>query len=143
MSKHDVHNFFTSHTFIKAATAGVLSAGLDNYLNNTARTNPQVIMKNATFGSIVAGSIIASDYIAPTFTHLVPIPDTALFSGKTLEHRLVEVSLGTSAALLVNTFVLPSSRGTLMSQAGIVLLSDFIGEYVSDYIKSKPLSYLS
>jgi hypothetical protein len=143
MSKHDVHNFFTSHTFIKAATAGVLSAGLDNYLNNTARTNPQVIMKNATFGGIVASSIIASDYIAPTFTHLVPIPDTALFSGKTLEHRLVEVSLGTSATLLVNTFVLPSSRGTLMSQAGIVLLSDFIGEYVSDYIKSKPLSYLS
>jgi hypothetical protein len=143
MSKHDVHNFFTSHTFIKASVAGVISAGLDNYLNNTARTNPQVIMKNATFGSIVAGSIIASDYIAPTFTHLVPIPDTALFSGKTLEHRLVEVSLGTSTTLLVNTFVLPSSRGTLMSQAGIVLLSDFIGEYVSDYIKSKPLSYLS
>jgi uncharacterized membrane protein YgaE (UPF0421/DUF939 family) len=73
----------------------------------------------------------------------VPIHDTALFSGKTLEHRLVEVSLGTSAALLVNTFVLPSSRGTLMAQAGIVLLSDFIGEYVADYAKSKPLSYLS
>jgi hypothetical protein len=145
MSKHDVHNFFTSHTFIKAATAGVLSAGLDNYLNNSgaARSNPQVIMKNATFGSIVAGSIIASDYIAPTFTHLVPIPDISLFSGKTLEHRLVEVSLGTSTTLLVNTFVLPSSRGTLMSQAGIVLLSDFIGEYVSDYVKSRPLSYLS
>ena len=100
-------------------------------------------MRNATFGSIVVGSIIAADYIAPTFTHLVPIPDIALFSCKTLEHRLIEVSLGTSAALLVNTFVYKASRGTLMAQAGIVLLSDFIGEYVSDYAKSQPLSYLS
>jgi hypothetical protein len=139
----EIDHFFKSHTFIKSATAGVIAAGLDNYLNNTARTNPQIIARNATFGAIVAGSIISSDYIAPTFTHLVPIPDTALFSGKTLEHRLIEVSLGTSAALLVNTFVFQASRGTLMSQAGIVLLSDFIGEYVADYAKSKPLSYLA
>ena len=101
----EIDHFFKSHTFIKSATAGVIAAGLDNYLNNTARTNPQIIARNATFGAIVAGSIISSDYIAPTFTHLVPIPDTALFSGKTLEHRLIEVSLGASAALLVNTFV--------------------------------------
>jgi hypothetical protein len=100
-------------------------------------------MRNATFGGIVAGSIIASDYIAPTFTHLVPIPDTALFSGKTLEHRLIEVSLGTSASVLLNTFVFQASRGTLMTQAGVVLLSDFVGEYVADYLKSQPLAYLS
>ena len=142
-STHAFDNFFKSHTFIKSVTAGVVAAGLDNYLNNTARTDPQVLMRNASFGTIVAGSIVASDYIAPSFTHLVPIPDTALFSGKTLEHRLIEVSLGTSAALLVNTFVYKASRGTLMAQAGIVLLSDFVGEYVSDYAKSQPLTYLS
>ena len=143
MSKHDVHNFFQSHTFIKASVAAGVAAGLDNYLNNSDRTNPKVIMKNASFGAIVGGSIIASDYIAPSLTHLVPIPDTALFSGKTLEHRLIEVSLGTTAALALNKFVYEASRGTLLSQAGIVLLSDFIGEYVADYAKSRPLSYLS
>ena len=142
-SSHAFDNFFKSHTFIKSTTAGILSAGLDNYFNNTARTNPQVLMRNATFGGIVAGSIIASDYIAPTFTHLVPIPDTALFSGKTLEHRLIEISLGTSASVLLNTFVFQASRGTLMTQAGIVLLSDFVGEYVADYLKSQPHAYLS
>ena len=73
----EMDHFFKSHCFIKSVTAGVVAAGLDNYLNSTARSNPVVLTRNATFGAIVAGSIISSDYIAPSFTHLVPIPDTA------------------------------------------------------------------
>ena len=141
---HDVEHFFKSHAFIKSLTAGVVAAGLDNYINSSDgyHMSPQIIASNVAFGSIVGGSIFASNYIAPSLTHLVPIPDTALFSGKTLEHRLIEVSLGTGGAVLLNQ-TLQKSYSTLMTQAGIILLSDFVGEYVGDYAKSKPLSYLS
>ena len=141
---HDVEHFFKSHVFIKSLAAGVVAAGLDNYLNASEgyRMNPQIIAGNVAFGSIVGGSILASNYIAPSLTHLVPIPDTALFSGKTLEHRLIEVSLATGGAVLLNQS-LRTSYTSLMTQAGIIVLSDFVGEYVADYAKSKPLSYLS
>jgi hypothetical protein len=141
---HDVEHFFKSHVFIKSLAAGVVAAGSDNYLNASEgyRMNPQIISGNVAFGSIVGGSILASNYIAPSLTHLVPIPDTALFSGKTLEHRLIEVSLGTGGAILLNQS-LRTSYASLMKQAGIIVLSDFVGEYVADYAKSKPLSYLS
>ena len=141
---HDVEHFFKSHVFIKSLAAGVVAAGLDNYLNASEgyRMNPQIISGNVAFGSIVAGSILASNYVAPSLTHLVPIPDTALFSGKTLEHRLIEVSLATGGAVLLNQS-LRTSYTSLMTQAGIIVLSDFVGEYVADYAKSKPLSYLS
>jgi hypothetical protein len=141
---YEVEHFLKSHTFIKSATAAVVAAGLDNYLNDQGRlTNSIVLSRNASFGLLVGGSIIAADYIAPSLTHLVPIPDTALFSGKTLEHRLIEVSLGTATAVGLNRFAFQQSVGSVVSQIGIVVLSDFIGEYVADYAKSKPLSYLT
>jgi hypothetical protein len=139
----EVDHFFKSHAFIKSLTAGVVAAGLDNYLNASDgyHMNPEIIAGNVAFGTIVGGSILASNYIAPTFTNLVPIPDTALFSGKTLEHRLIEVGLGTGGAVLLNQ-TLRTSYTTLMTQAGIIVLADVVGEYVGDYFKSKPLSYL-
>ena len=121
----------------------MLAAGLDNYVNYSGNiSNPNVLSRNISFGAVVGGSVYVSNYIAPSFTHMVPIPDTALFSGKTLEHRLIEVSLGTGGAILLNQS-LRTSYTSLMKQAGIIVLSDFVGEYVGDYAKSKPLSYLS
>ena len=140
----EVESFFKSHTFIKSAFATVVAAGLDNYINDESRiTNSIVLTRNASFGLLVGGSIIAADYIAPKLTHIIPIPDTALFSGKTLEHRLIEVSLGTSLAVGLNRFAFQQSVGSVINQIGIVVLADFVGEYAADYIKSKPLSYLS
>jgi hypothetical protein len=143
MTMAEVDHFFKSHAFIKSLTAGVVAAGLDNYLNASDgyHMNPEIIAGNVAFGTIVGGSILASNYIAPTFTNLVPIPDTALFSGKTLEHRLIEVGLGTGGAVLLNQ-TLRTNYTTLMTQAGIIVLADIVGEYVGDYAKSTPLSYL-
>jgi hypothetical protein len=74
---------------------------------------------------------------------MVPIPDTALFSGKTLEHRLIEVGLASGSAVLINKFAFSVPNKSLMTQIGIILLSDFVSEYVADYAKSKPLAYLT
>ena len=141
---HDVEHFFKSHCFIKSITAGAVAAGLDNYINYPpdVRASSVVLGRNMSFGIVVTGALIGANFVAPTLTHLVPIPDTALFSGKTLEHRLIEVSLGTGGAVALHR-VMGGTRTSLMSQVGIIVLSDFIGEYVADYVKSKPLSYLS
>ena len=141
---YEVEHFFKSHTFIKAATAVVVASALDNYVNDEGRMNNSIVLtRNVSFGLLVGGSIVAADYIAPSLTHLAPIPDTALFSGKTLEHRLIEVGLGTATAVGLNRFAFQQSVGSVVSQMAIVAFSDFVGEYVSDYIHSKPLSYLS
>jgi hypothetical protein len=122
----------------------VLAAGLDNYINYSGDiSNPNILSRNLSFGAVVGGSVYASNYIAPSFTHLVPIPDTALFSGKTLEHRLIEVGLASGSAILINKFAFGVSNKSLLSQVGIILLSDVVSEYIADYAKSKPLAYLS
>jgi len=144
MSNAELKHFFGSHQFIKSVSAGVIAAGLDNYVNYEGNiSNPNILTRNLTFGAIVGGSIYASNYIAPSFTHMVPIPDTALFSGKTLEHRLVEVGLASGSSLLINKFALNVTNRSLLTQLGIIVLTDVVSEYIADYAKSKPLAYLS
>ena len=143
LSNAEIKHFFGSHQFIKSISAGVLAAGLDNYINYSGTIAPGVISQNLTFGALVGGSVYASNYIAPSFTHMVPIPDTALFSGKTLEHRLIEIGLASGSAVLINKFAFGVPNKSLMTQIGIILLSDFVSEYVADYAKSKPLAYLT
>lgn len=142
MAKSEVEQFFRSHAFIKSLTAGLISAGLDNYVNDGGVLYPSVITKNLAFGTLVGGSIIASNYIAPSLTHLVPIPDTSLYSGKTLEHRLIEVGLSTGSAIIVNKVVFDITNVGIMKQIGIIVLADVLSEYIADYSKSTKLSYL-
>ena len=144
LSNAEIKHFFGSHQFIKSISAGVLAAGLDNYVNYSGDiSNPNILSRNISFGALVGGSVYASNYIAPSFTHMVPIPDTALFSGKTLEHRLIEIGLASGSAVLINKFAFGVPNKSLMTQIGIILLSDFVSEYVADYAKSKPLAYLT
>jgi hypothetical protein len=73
---------------------------------------------------------------------MVPIPDTALFSGKTLEHRLIEITLASAAATAVARYGFAMNIGSTFNQLGIVIISDVVGEYIADYAHSQPLTYL-
>ena len=132
-----------SHCAIKSLSAGAIAAILDNYIVENGSRSSYSYGRNISFGILVGSSIALADYAAPSLTHLTPIPDTALFSGKTLEHRLIEVSLGTATTLGVNRYIFGTSVGTMVQQVGIVVLSDFLGEYIADYAKNQALSYLS
>jgi hypothetical protein len=131
-----------SHSVLKSVSAGLVATALDNYIIENGSMNSFTLTRNVTFGCVVGGSIALADYVAPSLTHMTPIPDTALFSGKTLEHRLIEVSLGTAASVGVSNYVFSSSLGTMTQQVGIIVIADVVGEYVADYLCSKPLSYL-
>jgi len=101
------------------------------------------INKSLSFGAIVGGSIASAHYLAPSLTsHFHTIHDTALYSGKTLEHRLIEISLGSVAAIGATRLAFSSTVGNIINQIGIVVAADIAGEYISDYVNSQPLSYL-
>ena len=131
-----------SHSVIKSVSAGVIAAVLDNYIVEKGSTNAYSMARNISFGLVVGGGVALGDYIAPSLTNMIPIPDTALFSGKTLEHRLLEVSLGAVTSVGINRYIFRASAGTMAQQVGIAVLSDFLGEYIADYSKSSPLNYL-
>ena len=142
MNTKSVKKAIMSHCAIKALSGGVVAAGLDNYINHNAVMSSYTLTQSGTFGAIVAGAFVASDFIAPSLTNMVPIPDTALFSGKTLEHRLIEITLASAGATALGRYGFSMTFVPSINQIGIVALADIIGEYIADYAHSQPLSYL-
>jgi hypothetical protein len=134
-----------SHGVVKAVSCGVIAGALDNYVNEGSNMDARAIGRSAGFGTVVGGAIYASHCIAPSFTNMVPMADTSFFNGKTLEHRLIELTLGSAGAIalgksgVLNTVI---TNKDIPKKIGIIIIADVLGEYVADYVHSKPLSYL-
>ena len=140
-----IEHMLLGHGVVKAVSSAVIAGALDNYINEGGNMDARSVGRSAGFGTIVGGAIYASNYIAPSFTNMVPMADTSFFNGKTLEHRLIEITLGSAGAIalgktgIANNF-LPNRD--IPKKIGIILIADVLGEYVADYVHSKPLSYL-
>ena len=134
-----------SHATIKAFSAAVFAASLDAYLLKSRGTplNSLTLPRSLTFGAVVGGSFLIADMIAPDMTNMNHTNNSTFFSAKTIEHRLIELSLGGGTALAANKFVFNVSTSDLMTQAAIVGAANFLGEYVADYMTSQPLSYFA
>ena len=142
---HKIEHMLLSHGVVKAVSSAIIAGALDNYVIENSAMNSSALGRSAGFGAVVGGAIYASHYIAPSFTNMVPMADTSFFNGKTLEHRLIEITLGSAGAIalgktgIANNF-LPNRD--VPKKIGIILIADVLGEYVADYVHSKPLSYL-
>jgi hypothetical protein len=66
-------------------------------------TNPNAIKKSAMFGGVVGAGLLTADMIAPSVAAKQP-SNTHWMSSKTLEHRLIEVGVGTTAVVVFNNY---------------------------------------
>ncbi len=129
-------------TMMKPMVAGAVAVLLDrNVIGESDMT------RNAYFGAAVAVGIYASQFVTPLADMLPGLPslNDGIYEAKTLTKRIVEVSSGSASAYFLNKYVLMNDThpNELMYRIGIVAASDFIGEYVSDYMSGNPLAYLT
>ena len=102
---------------------------------------------------ILGACLSGSNYIASTMQELSMIPSISIaetynsenFNIKTVEQRLIELSLGIGSAYFANTVVLKNMRPNLPIQDILFIFggSSVISEYLSDYMFGQKLSYLS
>lgn len=117
-------------------TAIVATAG-DKYLLNQPDMN-----KSLYFGVAVGAGIYASSMITP----MLPSSQGSIdgISLKTLETRLAEIGIGAGSAYAINRYVLKNelNRNDMMMKLALIGASDFVSEYLVDYLQGKPLSFL-
>jgi hypothetical protein len=69
------------------------------------------------------------------------------YSGTTIFQRAIEVSVGSATAYGINKFVLTNDWSNnprdIAQRVGIVLASQVVSEYVMDYYKGRPVSYIA
>jgi hypothetical protein len=117
-------------------TAIVATAG-DKFILNQPDLN-----KSLYLGVAVGAGVFASGMITP----MLPASQGSIdgISLKTLETRLAEIGIGAGSAYAVNRFVLNNdmNRNDMMMKLALIAGSDFVAEYITDYLQGKPLSFL-
>ena len=98
---------------------------------------------------ILALTVGASSYISNKLTSSLPEMSNSLVQNsenldiKTLESRILELTLSTSGSFIVNKYILNNMRELPLSQYLFIFGTCSLGsEYISDYLFSEKLSYL-
>ena len=131
-----------NHEIIKAVSGGIAAGAINHYMSYGTEMNPNAVMRSLKFGGVVTAGLLVSGFATPGIAANQG-GNTHWMSAKTLEHRVIEVGLGTGAVVLVNNYVTATTGLPTLQIAGIVLAADFIGEYIADYATSQPLSYFA
>jgi hypothetical protein len=136
-------NFIANNPVVLKIACGSIVAGLlDRFVMGV-----EDVMSNATFGMVTGVSLGAGLYVSSMIPMpIIPIGEFGgFYQAKTVTARVSEIVIGTAAAYSLNRFVLKNDYNTsqFSKRIGILVASDFVSEYVSDYIASRSLNYLT
>ena len=131
-----------NHEMIKAVSGGIAAGAINHYMSYGTDMNPNALARSAKFAGVVGAGLLVSGLITPGIAAQQG-GNTQWMSAKTLEHRVMEVGIGTGTVVLVNNYVYRTSGLSMLQTAGLVFAADFIGEYVADYATAQPLSYFA
>ena len=123
-------------TLLKPLVMAGTVVAIDKFVMN----NPNMT-ESLYFGVAGAVGVYTGTMVAKALP--LPLPSGDYFSGKTLETRLAEISIGAGGAYALNRFVLKNDFNSrnMVNKIGILVASDFISEYAVEYINGKPLSF--
>ena len=125
-----------SDTYLKPlATAGV-AVLLDRMV--LKQTD---MKKNLTFGLSVGAGVSIGAMLAKN----LPIPDSpsSFGNGKQIASRLLEVTSGSGTAYVVNRYIMKNDNAGMIRKLGVIVASDFLCEYITDYATGRPLGFFA
>ena len=131
-----------SREIVKPIAVGFSALIADNMITYEGKMDAYPLASSIMFGLSSGVAVIGGTYIAPYLTGVLPIADTSLYSGKTLEARIIEITVGGTGAFMVNSLLGSNMSVTYAKRIAIFGVADVFGEYLSDYICGEPLSFL-
>ena len=122
----------------KPIIAGIACAMMDKLI-----LKKDNMMSNATFGASVAFGTLIGDGLGGALSSVFPDTNLYIIGGKTLAQRATEITVGAGTAYAINMYVLENDLrpSEMANKLGVIALSQFIGEYGSDYFAGQPLAY--
>ena len=137
-------NILSNEKSFKSLVAFGVSASIDKFVYRSPN------IKNTL---ILAGVAGASNYFASTLQELSIIPTISIaetynsenINIKTIEQRIIEITLSGLGAYTINNQILKNMRPNLSIQDCMMLFvaPSLIAEYVTDYVFGQKLSYLA
>jgi len=128
----------SENTLLKPLITGATVIALDKFVMKNENMNESLYFGFASAVGVYGGSMIAK-------AMPLPLPSGEYFTGKTVELRLAEITLGAGAAYALNRYALNNdySSSQMMSKLALLAGADFIAEYATDYLQGKKLAFFT
>ena len=128
---------------VKAALAGVSVIAIDKFYFKSTSLKNSLILASAVGASNYIANVIMKKNIVPDFSSSIGTGSVGLYNTKTVETRIIEISLGVASAYGINTLILKNQKTlSLMELALLFVAPSVIAELSSDYLYNRPISYL-
>ena len=133
----------SSSTPMNIDTVKIISTGAAAYAINTFLMNDTNTQRSMYLG--LAAGIGAG--VGSSVSSLLPDLSTGTFlgNGKALMSRIAEIGVGVGASYAINNYILKNTSGyneNFTNKIIVLSAADVVGEYVSDYVNGRPLSFL-
>ena len=137
-------NILSNQKNFKAIVAFGVSASIDKFIYKSPNIKNTVIMASIAGGSNYIASTLQENNMIPSL-QVIEAYNTETINIKTIEQRIIEISLSGLGAYTVNNQILKNMRPNLTIQDCLMLFitPSIIAEYVTDYAFGQKLSYLS
>ena len=121
---------------LKPILTGIAVIGIDKYVLNQTNLNSSIY-----FGAAAAVGISGAQLVTPMFPNQ---GSNTMVDPRTLEGRILEISLGTGATYALNRYVLNNdlNPNDLLMKVTVIAGADVIAEFADDYLNNRPLSFL-
>ena len=137
-------NILSNQKNFKAIVAFGVSASIDKFIYKSPNIKNTVIMASISASSNFIASTLQESNMIPSL-QVIEAYNSETINIKTIEQRIIEVSLAGSGAYILNNQILKNMRPNLSIQDCLMLFvaPSLIAEYVTDYVFGQKLSYLA
>ena len=135
-------NILSNEKNFKSLIAFVVSASIDKFVYRSPNIKNTLILASIAGVSNYVASTVQENNLFPTIS-IVESYNTENINIKTIEQRLLEISLSSVGSYFINNKILKNMRDNLTIQDCVMLFAvpSIVAEYITDYMFSKKLSY--
>ena len=137
-------NILNNEKNFKALLCGIIGMSIDKFIYKSPLLKNTMILGACMTGSNYIASSLQESNMIPTIS-VAETFNSENINIKTIEQRLIELSLGIGSAYFANTVILKNMIPNLPMQDILFIFggSSVLSEYLSDYMFSRKLSYMS
>ena len=137
-------NILNNEKNFKALVAFGVSASIDKFIYKSPNIKNTLILGSVAAAANYIGSTIQENNMIPSL-QVIEAYNTETINIKTIEQRIIEISLSGLGAYTLNNQILKNMRSNLSIQDCLMLfvVPSVVAEYVTDYMFNQKLSYLA
>ena len=137
-------NILSNQKNFKAIVAFSVSASIDKFIYKSPNVKNTLVMASIAGASNFIASTLQENNLIPSL-QVIEAYNSETINIKTIEQRIIEISLAGLGSYTVNNQILKNMRPNLSIQDCLMLFvaPSLIAEYVTDYVFGQKLSYLS